>query len=192
MEPVFPFDLVLPGRGEGHRQALHGQLRAAILDGRLAAGAPLRRRAVSPTALGIAATRWSPPTTCWSPRVTSCRASRARRRLVADIAARARARPRARGRTPEDPRLNPVWRTPFLRPEPRAIRRRAAFASASRDTATSRTMSGGACRRSACARWAKQPFSYRADRRACPPLREAIAQHVAFARAVACTATTSS
>ena len=55
MEPVFPFDLNLDQRDTGTiTQTLHGRLRTAILDGRLAAGArlPATRRAAA--ALGIA------------------------------------------------------------------------------------------------------------------------------------------
>lgn len=55
MEPVLPFELVIPDAGEGFRmQSLHQQLRAAILDGRLAAGLalPSTRRLAAALSLG--------------------------------------------------------------------------------------------------------------------------------------------
>jgi GntR family transcriptional regulator/MocR family aminotransferase len=55
MEPVFQFDLVLPARGHGSlTQALHQQLRAAILDGRLNAGTALPSTRATAAALEIA------------------------------------------------------------------------------------------------------------------------------------------
>ena len=55
MEPVFPFALVLPARGQGAlAHELHQQLRAAILDGRLTPGSPLPATRQVAGALGIA------------------------------------------------------------------------------------------------------------------------------------------
>src|SRR5687768_11123092 len=55
MDPVFPFSIVLPARGEGARaHELHQQLRAAILDGRLAPGSQLPATRRVATALRIA------------------------------------------------------------------------------------------------------------------------------------------
>ena len=54
MEPVFPFDVSLPTRGAGRiARDLHQQLRAAILEGRLVAGAELPATRRVADALGI-------------------------------------------------------------------------------------------------------------------------------------------
>src|SRR5690606_3894089 len=119
MEPVFPFDLDLPRRGAGTLAgALHRQLRAAILDGRLAAGTvlPSTRRAAG--ALGIArntvvaafdllvAEGYVQPRT-------------AARAVVADVAARRPPRP-AHGAPPA--RIPRRWLEPGLaREQPRAL-----------------------------------------------------------------------
>ena len=54
MEPVFPFDLTLPRRGQGTlAHALHQQLRSAVLDGRLVAGSTLPSTRDVAAALGV-------------------------------------------------------------------------------------------------------------------------------------------
>jgi len=182
MEPVFPFDLDLPRRGAGTLAgALHRQLRAAILDGRLAAGTvlPSTRRAAG--ALGIArntvvaafdllvAEGYVQPRT-------------AARAVVADVAARRPPRP-AHGAPPA--RIPRRWLEPGLaREQPRALPARSFRLGMpeSRDFPhdTWRRLSARVLRE-----FSRSPFRYpSAD--GLPALREAIAGHVAFSRAVAC------
>ncbi len=183
MEPVFPFDLDLP-RGEGAlTQALHQQLRAAILDGRLAAGAALPATRRVAMALGIAR---NTVVTAYDlliaegyvlPR-TGARA------VVADSVTRRSGRAAAT-RPLEDPRLNPMWRTPFLRPGPARQLPERCFRLGVPEHRffphdTWRRLSARTLRD-----WSRRRFGYPPSE-GLPALREAIADHVAFARAVAC------
>src|SRR5262245_54656981 len=110
MEPVFPFDLVLPARGEGARaQALHRQLRAAILDGRLSAGIPLPATRRVATALAVAR---NTVVAAYDLLVAEGYA-RPRRGATAVVAELAPSRPAQARRTPPrhaDPRLSARWR----------------------------------------------------------------------------------
>jgi GntR family transcriptional regulator/MocR family aminotransferase len=185
MEPVLPFDLALPARGQGNRtQALHRALRGAILDGRLAAGTPLPATRPLAQALGLArntvvaaydllvAEGYALP----RPRGTA---------RVADLSARRTVR-RAR-QPPADARVAEPWRAPFPRDAPRTGLPARSFR---KGVPEHRFFPHDAWRRLSAQTlraWSKQPFGY-------PPveglaeLREAIARHVAFARAVACSA----
>jgi GntR family transcriptional regulator / MocR family aminotransferase len=184
MDPVFPFSIVLPARGEGARaHELHQQLRAAILDGRLAPGSQLPATRRVATALRIAR---NTVVTAYDllvaegyaiPRVGA-------KATVANLAARRRAKRRVAQRL-EDPRLNPTWRTPFMSVS--------STLSAARGFQLGepehryfphdvwRRLSAHALRG-----WAKGAFKH-GESEGIAPLRDAIAQHTAFSRAVACT-----
>jgi len=183
MEPVFPFDLDLPRRGAGTLAgALHQQLRAAILDGRLVAGTalPSTRRAAS--ALGIArntvvaafdllvAEGYVLPRT-------------AARAVVADVARRRPARA-ARGAALRG-NLARRWMQPDLaREQPRPLPAR----SFRLGMPESRDFPHDAWRRLSARvlrGFARMPFRY-PPAGGLPALCEAIAGHAAFSRAVAC------
>ncbi|MEH6418677.1 MocR-like pyridoxine biosynthesis transcription factor PdxR [Pseudomonas sp. CGJS7] len=188
MEPVFQFPLALPERGQGNlAQELHQQLRSAILDGRLAAGSALPATRQAAAALGIAR---NTVVSAYDLLIAEGYVvpRQGAKAVVADVAARRDRRgPKPLSAGPEDTRLNPMWRTPFLRPEaPRQLPERC-FRLGIPDHRHFphdiwRRLSAQSLRT-----WSKTRFSY-------PPsegiaeLREAIAQHVAFARAVACVA----
>jgi len=185
MEPVFPFDLTLPAPGRGMLAlALHEQLRSAVLDGRLVAGSTL------PSTRGVAAALGVGRNTVVKvydqlmaegyvlPRPGA-------KAVVAAVAQRRRASPRATDRRLQDERLNPLWRTPFMHPEvPRALPERSFrlgmpehrhFPHETWRRLTARAQRIGS----------RSGFSYPPSH-GLPELREAIAQHVSFARAVAC------
>ena len=185
MEPVFPFDLTLPSRGEGAlAQALHQQLRAAILDGRLSAGATLPATRGAAAALGVArntvvaaydllvAEGYALPRT-------------GAKAVVAEVAVRRPATARRVQTRREDPRISPAWRAAPPRSRaadlpPRSFRlgvpehRHFPYE-------TWRRLSAQSLRA-----WSKKGFSY-AHAEGIAELREAIAHHVADTRAVACT-----
>lgn len=187
MKPVFSFDVVLPPRGQGTmKQSLYQQLRTAILDGRIAPGTKLPATRQVALGLGVAcntvlgaydlliAEGYVVPRT-------------GAKVVVADVTARRSLATRRSRASAADPRINPVWRIPDLRREtPRVLPERS-FRLGIPDHRYFphdiwRRLSAQTLRA-----WAKRPFKY-------PPsegiaeLREAIAHHVAFARAVACTA----
>ncbi|WP_291306056.1 PLP-dependent aminotransferase family protein, partial [Devosia sp. 67-54] len=166
-------------------QALHALLRTAILDGRLAPGAALpatRRLALE---LGVAR---NTVTTAYDLLVAEgyVLPHRGAKAVVARLAMRRAARP-ASSRALEDTRLNPIWRTPHLRQEPArdlpercfrlGVPEHRQFPHAIWRRLSARTLRA----------WSKQRFAYPPSE-GIPELREAIAQHVAFTRAVACTA----
>ncbi|MBT2748099.1 MULTISPECIES: PLP-dependent aminotransferase family protein [unclassified Lysobacter] len=188
MEPVFQFPLALPDRGHGNlSQELHQQLRSAILDGRLIAGSALPATRQVASALGIARNTVVSAYDLLIAEgyVTPRPGAKA---VVADVAARRDRRgPQRLDAGLEDPRLNPLWRTPFLRPDPPRQLPERCFRLGIPDHRhfphdVWRRLSAQTLRT-----WSKTRFSY-------PPsegiaeLRDAIAQHVAFARAVACVA----
>lgn len=185
--PVFEFPLDLPARGHGNlTHALHLQLRNAILDGRLAAGALLPATRQAAAALGVAR---NTVVAAYDLLIAEGYAipRQGAKAVVADIAARRdRRAPRRPQAGLEDLRLNPLWRTPFLRPDPPRDLPERCFRLGIPDHRhfphdVWRRLSAQSLRA-----WSKTRFSY-------PPsegiaeLRHAIAQHVAFARAVACT-----
>jgi GntR family transcriptional regulator/MocR family aminotransferase len=163
MEPVFQFPLALPERGQGTlTQALHQQLRAAIVDGRLAAGSALPATRQVASALGIAR---NTVVTAYDLLIAEGYATprTGAKAVVADVAGRRDRRgPRSLAAGIEDPRLNPFWRTPFLRPEPPRRLPERCFR-----LGISRTTCGGACRRNRCAR-GRRPVSAIRRRRASP------------------------
>ncbi len=183
MEPVFPFELALPRRGEGAiAAALRARLRAAILERRLIPGSALPSTRAAAAALGIArntvigaydqllAEGLLTPRERATPIVTALR-----RPLAA-----------GRGSAIRSKAIDPRWRKPELALEPpRSLPERCfrlgipdnrAFPHALWRRLTARVLR----------RLARQPFLY-PPTAGLPELRAAIAQHVAFSRAVACT-----
>ncbi len=185
MEPVFPFDLHLPRAGEGQiTRELHRQLRAAIVDGRLPAGAalPASRRAAQALGVGRNTVVGAYDQLIAEGYVLPRPGARAR---VADVAAR-RGRVSARhADRVDDPRIQPFWREPLPRAAqgapPRGFRlgvpEHARFPHEAWRRLSARALRD----------FARRPFTYGAPE-GLPELREAIVRHVAFARAVACTA----
>lgn len=183
MEPVFPFDLALPGRGEGLlAEALHRQLRAAILDGRLAAGTQLPATRPAATALGVSRNTVAG---VYDLLVAEGYIAARRGAKATVTALPRRPRPAAARRMSGDAPLNPAWRTPFLGFQPAGDPQGPSFRIGIPDCRhfpheTWRRLTGRALRA-----LSRRPFSY-APTQGLPELREAIARHVAFARAVAC------
>jgi GntR family transcriptional regulator/MocR family aminotransferase len=183
MEPVLPFALPLPPPGRGNRtQALHRALRAAILDGRLAANTALPATRPLAAALGlarntvVAAYDLLVAEGYAVPRVGSTA-------LVADLSARRQAK--ATRQAPPDARVAAVWRTPFARDTPQPDAPARCFRLGVPEWrhfphATWRRLSARALRD-----WSRLPFGY-PPVEGVPELREAIARHVALTRAVAC------
>ncbi len=184
MEPVFPIDLVLPARGEGRvTEALHRQLRAAILDGRLAAGAHLPATRPMAARLGIARNTVA---SAYDLLVAEgyVAARRGARATVAQLPRRARP---VSGRGARAMLLNPAWREPVLGFQPSGDPKGPSFRIGIPDSRhfphdVWRRLTVRALRASS-----KRPFSY-APTQGVPEVREAIARHAAFARAVACRA----
>ena len=186
MEPVFPFPVTFPrGRGTLAR-ALHAQLRTAILDGRLPAGSPLPATRKVAEALGVArntvviaydlllAEGYLVPRKGATPQ-------------VAGFARRRPTKPSGSGAGIEASRFAPVWGTPFLQPSPARVLPERSFRLGIPDHRHFphdiwRRLMAQTLRRSS-----REQFAY-APSQGIPVLREAIARHVAFARAVACTA----
>lgn len=186
MEPVFPFPVTLPrGRGTLAR-ALHAQLRTAILDGRLPADTPLPATRRAAEALGVArntvviaydlllAEGYLVPRKGATPQ-------------VAGFARRRSTKPSGSDAGIEASRFAPVWRTPFLQPSPARVLPERSFRLGIPDHRHFphdiwRRLMAQTLRRSS-----RDQFAY-APSQGIPVLREAIARHVAFARAVACTA----
>jgi GntR family transcriptional regulator/MocR family aminotransferase len=185
MEPVLPFDLVLPRHAGRRMQTLHRALRAAILDGRLARGftMPSTRRLAE--ALRVSRNTVSAAYDLLM--AEGYLSTRTRARPV--VAALARpARSRIRTASPAaDTRIARFWRTPYLpaRVAPNLPERSfrlgipeyRQFPHALWRRLVARALRAGE----------KQPFRY-PPAAGLPALRDAIARHVAFTRAVACTA----
>ena len=186
MEPVFPFALALPDRGQGGLTLeLHRQLRSAILDGRLPAEAPLPATRQVAAALGIARNTVA---TAYDLLIAEGYAlpRKGAKAVVADIASRRPAKPQPLATDFADPRLNRAWRAPFFGPTappdlPASSFRVGVPEHRHFPHATWRRLYAQSLRA-----WSKSNFGYPPSE-GIPELREAIAQHVAFARAVACT-----
>jgi GntR family transcriptional regulator / MocR family aminotransferase len=194
MEPVLPFKLDLSGTQRGGlARALHRQLRSAVLDGRLPAGFALPSTRALASALGVgrntvinayerlvsgghAHSRPGASTT-----VTAAVERRARRPSPAAAVAASGGHAHI-----PDVRIVPAWR-------------RAADLLAPAAGLPARNFRVGVPEhllfphdiwRRLAARglrlWGRQPFTY-GSAQGLPALREAIAGHVAFVRAVACT-----
>ena len=185
MEPVFPFDLALPARGSGAlAHALHQQLRCAVLDGRLAVGSTLPSTRDAAAALGVS-------------RNTVVKAydqltaegyvlpRPGAKAVVAELAQRRRTVPGASDHRPQSERLNALWRTPFVWPEPPRELPERSFRLGMPEHRhfphdVWRRLTAKALRTAS-----RTGFTY-PPTQGLPELREAIAQHVAFTRAVAC------
>jgi GntR family transcriptional regulator/MocR family aminotransferase len=188
MDPVFPFNLTLDRTLAGSlAHHLRDQLRAAILEGRLAAGTPLPSTRRAAGALGLArntviaaydllvAEGYVQPRTTATP-------------VVAELARRRTERHRSPARTLADPRIQPAWQ---------AVRAPAAAAPDLPERCFRpgvpeyrgfpfelwRRLSARQLRA-----WSRQPFGHPPPE-GLPALREAIARHVAFTRAVSCDST---
>lgn len=185
MAPVFPFDFALPSRGQGTlAHELHHQLRSAILDGRLAAGSSLPASRQAAAALDIAR---NTVVAAYDLLIAEGYVipRRTAKAIVADLAARRPEKTLRSARPLEDPRLNPVWRTLSLQP---LATRELPARNFRLGVPEHRYFPHDTWRRlsAQCLRtWAKTSFSYPPPE-GIPALREAIAQHVAFTRAVAC------
>ena len=186
MEPVFPFAYLPPARGQGTTLVhdLHQQLRSAILDGRMAAGSPLPSTRQVAAALGVAR---NTVVTVYDLLIAEGYAvpRKGAKALVADLASRRSSKPSPSLQPLEDPRLSPLWRVPFLRPSPARDLPERSFRLGIPDHRHFphdiwRRLSAQSLRA-----WSKTGFSYPPSE-GIPALREAIARHVAFARAVAC------
>lgn len=182
MEPVFsiPIDLSRPVGGVGH--ALQTQLREAILGGRLPPGQRLPSTRKAAEALGIGRNTViavyerllaegylsARPGAC--PEVNQLR-----------HATRQRARPApttAASRLPERWRQLPVS-------APTAVLNSGSFRTGMPDAGGFPHLRWRQLMQRSLRNWARQPFAYPSSQ-GLPELRNAIASHVAFARAVAC------
>ncbi len=184
MEPLIPLAIELPPRGSRLRlQSLHQQLRAAILDGRLQSG--LRLPSTRALAEAYAVSRNTAVTAydllLGEGYLTSRRGSGT---VVAGPPPRPPLRPGSMARSGADRRLNPQWRN-VAGGQVTAASPRLAFQLGSPDlanfplTAWQRLAGRVARRQHAGHRLEVDPQGLYA-------LREAIAQHVSYARAVAC------
>lgn len=186
MEPVLPFAPDLSGASGRLTGTLHLQLRAAILDGRLAAGAalPSSRALAADLGVGRNTVVGAYDLLVAEGYVLSRPGARA---TVADLRARKVARRPAPRAPVGDARLAPFWRTPLLDALPVQQLPGSSFRVGVPDHrhfphALWRKLTARALRNIA-----RQPFAYpRSEGLA--ELRAAIAHHVAFTRAVACTA----
>lgn len=186
-EPVFEFPIRFEGEGEpaGRTRRLHEQLRAAILDGRLVAGSTLPSTRQVAAGLGIARnTAIAAYDLLVAEGYVVPRAGA--KAVVADVS-RLQRRPEARRNVAGDVRLNPHWRQPdMLSLSPRTLPPRS-FRLGMPDHLffphdVWRRLIAQSLRT-----WSKTAFAYPPSQ-GIPVLREAIAKHVAFARAVACSA----
>jgi GntR family transcriptional regulator / MocR family aminotransferase len=187
MKPVFSFDVVLPARGQGTaRQSLYEQLRSAILDGRIAPGTKLPATRHVATGLGVARnTVLAAYDLLIAEGYVIPRPGA--KAVVVDVTAR---RSRSALRTMPalvNRRMNPLWLAPAFKREQRRTLPERCFRLGIPEYRffphdTWRRLSGRALRA-----WGKRPFSY-SPSEGIAELRQAIAHHIAFARAVACTA----
>lgn len=188
MEPLFQLDLQVPPRGSRDRlRALHRQIRDAILDGRLQPGLrlpPTRELArVSGVSRNTALATYDLLLS-----EGYLHARRGSGTYVAQIHAARPRRPQPSRATQDDPRLNQSWRLALLaarsdrRPRPRYEFRIGLPDASLFPLEVWRRLTARALRA-----LAKAPFDA-IDTQGQPALREAIARHVSFARAVACRA----
>lgn len=183
MEPVFPFPVTLPRSHGTLARELHAQLRAAILDGRLPANSALPATRKVAEALGVAR---NTVMTVYDLLIAEGYLI-PRKGAKPQVAEFARRRPKSPKASADESRFAPIWRTPFLQPSPARKLPEQNFRLGIPDHRhfphdVWRRLMAQTLRKSS-----RQPFAY-APSQGIPVLREAIAQHVAFARAVACTA----
>jgi GntR family transcriptional regulator/MocR family aminotransferase len=182
MSHLFEFPLELPELGSRQRQAaLHAQLRAAILDGRLKPGLRLPATRELAQALGVSRnTVVAAYDLLLGEGYVVARHGAGN--YVADMVARPAASKSVR---PDDARLAAYWRTPAASRNATPMPFRYDFSVGMPDMAPFpfdvwRRLSARALRGlSKSTAWQRPPEGQ-------PALREAIARHVSFARAVAC------
>ena len=187
MEPVISIALDLPGRGQGNLvQALHQQLRAAIVDGRMASNSPLPSTRQFAGALGVSR---NTVVAAFDLLIAEgyLVSRRGRPAQVANIAARRPAKAIGNVLPLRDSQLADRWRTPVPADPPRIGLPERCFRLGIPDHhhfphEIWRRLTAQALRD-----WARTPFGY-SPSEGIPALRMAIANHVAFARAVACRA----
>ena len=186
MEPVFPFPVNLPRHHGKLAHELHRQLRAAILDGRLPAHAPLPATRKVAEALGVAR---NTVVTVYDLLIAEgyLIPRKGAKPQVAEFARRRASKPPRASVGIDESRFAPVWRTPFMAPSPARVLPERNFRLGIPDHRhfphdVWRRLMAQTLRKSS-----REQFAY-APSQGIPALREAIAQHVAFARAVACTA----
>ncbi len=187
MEPVISIALDLPGRGQGNLvQALHQQLRAAIVDGRMAANSPLPSTRQFAGALGVSR---NTVVAAFDLLIAEgyLVSRRGRPAQAANIAARRPAKAIGNVLPLRDSQLAARWRTPVPADPPRIGLPERCFRLGIPDHhhfphEIWRRLTAQALRD-----WARTPFGY-SPSDGIPALRMAIANHVAFARAVACRA----
>lgn len=182
MRHLFEFPLELPEPGSRQRQAaLHGQLRAAILDGRLKPGLRLPATRELAQSLGVSRnTVVAAYDLLLSEGYVVARHGAGN--YVADMAARPAAKPAS---LPDDSRLATYWRKQAIVQAPPPLSFAYDFRVGTPDMSQFpfevwRSLSARALRA-----LSKSPSIY-APPQGQPALREAIARHVSFARAVAC------
>jgi GntR family transcriptional regulator / MocR family aminotransferase len=185
MEPVFSIPIVLPTRGKGMlAESLHKQLRTAIVDGRLAGGMALPASRRVAKALGIArntvvnaydlliAEGYVIPHQGAKATVAEGVARRAAKRIFSELASR-------------ESLINPTWKMPLPRHGPETDLPARSFRLGVPEHQyfphdVWRRLSARALRR-----WSGHGFGY-SPTEGIAELRDAVAQHVAFSRAVAC------
>lgn len=185
IEPVFPFPVNLPRRQGKLAHELHQQLRAAILDGRLPAHSPLPATRTVAEALGVAR---NTVVTVYDLLIAEgyLIPRKGAKPQVAEFARRRASKPPRASVGIDESRFAPVWRTPFMAPSPARVLPERNFRLGIPDHRhfphdVWRRLMAQTLRKSS-----REQFAY-APSQGIPALREAIAQHVAFARAVACT-----
>lgn len=184
MEPALALAIALPDWGAGpRRQALHRALRAAIVDGRLPAGTPLPATRELAATLGVAR---NTVIAAYDLLVAEGFVE-LHDRSRAVVVGSARRQGRKPASTQARARVVAFWRDPNLIEPPRTGLPERCFRLGVPDDrlfphALWRRLSMQALRA-----FARQPFRY-PPTEGLPALREAIAQHVAFTRAVACAA----
>jgi len=186
MEPVLPFAPDLSGAAGHLAESLHQQLRSAILDGRLAAGAqlPASRRLAEELGIARNTVMGAYDLLVAEGYVLPRPGAKA---VIADLHTRHATARRPMAPMPvEDLRLAPMWRTPYLAREPARVLPERSFRLGVPDHRHFPHALWRKLTAQALQQWSKQPFGYPPSE-GIPALRDAIAKHVAFARAVACT-----
>ncbi|MFC3651776.1 PLP-dependent aminotransferase family protein [Dyella humi] len=186
MDNPFEFPLDLPERGSRQRlAALHGQLRAAILDGRLKAGLRLPATRVVADALGVSR---NTVVAAYDLLLSEgyIVARRGAGNFVADLAARRPVVPAKTLADRNERRLAPYWRHIDTMPAPMEL---GAFTCDFRlGIPDSRSFPYEVWRRlsARALRHLSNAAPLYGHPQGSPALREAIARHISFARAVAC------
>ncbi|BCT94202.1 GntR family transcriptional regulator [Lysobacter helvus] len=181
-----PFALDLSGSAGHLAGSLHQQLRGAILDGRLAAGTqlPSSRRLAEELGISRNTVMGAYDLLVAEGYVLPRPGAKA---VIADLHTRQAVARRPVSPLPvEDVRLAPMWRTPYLAREPARVLPERSFRLGMPDHRHFPHALWRKLTAQVLQQWSKQPFAYPPSE-GIPALRAAIAKHVAFARAVACT-----